>query len=132
VQTRDAIVFALLLLVGASLPVQAAGETPRSRLEQVYDKCLGKGTLNNELVMGCADEASDAAKKEITRLYVKLQAQLPEADGKALEEAQRSWIHYRDLHCKLAGAHVGTPMYSVCPMDLDIERARELAELAGE
>jgi uncharacterized protein YecT (DUF1311 family) len=82
--------------------------------------------------MGCADEASEAAKREITRLYAKLQAQLPPEDAKALEASQRAWIHYRDIQCKLAGDHVGTPMYSVCPMDLNIARAVELAELAGE
>jgi uncharacterized protein YecT (DUF1311 family) len=129
---RGATLLALSLLACAALPVHAAGEVRRLPLEQVYDKCLGNETLNNTLVMGCAEEASAAAKKEITRLYEKLQGGLPEEDGKALEEAQRAWIRYRDLHCKLAGAHVGTPMYSVCPMDLNIERARQLAELAGE
>jgi uncharacterized protein YecT (DUF1311 family) len=129
---RRAVLLALAVAIPTTLPVQAAQDLRRHPLEQVYDKCLGNETLNNTLVMGCAEEASAAAKKEITRLYAKLQAELPAEDGKSLEEAQRSWIRYRDLHCKLAGDHVGTPMYSVCPMDLNIARAKELAELAGE
>jgi uncharacterized protein YecT (DUF1311 family) len=129
---RIAIPYCLALFACSVQPAFAAAEIPRNKLEQVYDQCLASQTLNNNLVMGCADEASEAAKREITRLYAKLQAQLPPEDAKALEASQRAWIHYRDIQCKLAGDHVGTPMYSVCPMDLNIARAVELAELAGE
>lgn len=107
-----------------------------SSLDKIYDRCLKKaGTINNGVVDSCASVASDAAKKQINRYYQKmynrLQQQSPD-DAQKLEEAQKAWISYRDKHCSLAGSYVGSPMYSYCPMQMNISRAYELKELAGE
>jgi len=78
---------------------------------------------------------SEQAKVEMTRLYRsfyrRLLDQSPD-DAAALDRAQKSWLVYRDLHCQLAGAHVGSPMYSFCPMQLNIARVNELRELVGQ
>nr|WP_277399204.1 lysozyme inhibitor LprI family protein [Achromobacter xylosoxidans] len=49
-----------------------------------------------------------------------------------MEQTQKAWLAYRNGHCALAGAHVGSPMYEYCPMLLNINRADELRELAGD
>lgn len=105
-------------------------------LDKIYDRCLKKaGTINNGIVEACSGEASVAAKKQINhyyqKMYNRLQQQSPE-DANRLEEAQKAWISYRDKHCSLAGSYVGSPMYSFCPMQMNISRAHELQELAGD
>lgn len=52
------------------------------------------------------------------------------SDALKLENAQKGWIQYRNNHCELMGSIVGSPMYHVCPMDLNIIRAKELGDLS--
>ena len=120
-----------LLCIGPVFAADALGS-----LDTIYDRCVKKhGTINNGVVEACSGEASDAAKKQINhyyqKAYVRLQQQSPD-DAQKLEEAQKAWISYRDRHCSLAGSYVGSPMYSYCPMQLNIARVHELQELAGE
>lgn len=101
-----------------------------------YDRCLkDAGAVNNGTVEGCSNAVSAAAKREINTLYAKVHARLatdfPE-DAAKLEEAQKAWLVYRNGHCSLAGAHVGSPMYEYCPMVLNANRAGELREMAGD
>ena len=124
----------LVLLLRASLDAAAAA-TPLDH-QQVYSDCLAKaGGINNGTVEACSSAASDGAKAEMTHLYRALYSKLlaENADDAArLERAQKSWLVYRDLHCELAGSYVGSPMYSFCPMQLNISRVIELREMAGQ
>lgn len=124
----------LVLLLLPSLAAAAAATPPDH--QQVYSDCLAKaGGINNGTVEACSTAASDGAKAEMTRLYRTLYGKLlvENADDAAkLERAQKSWLVYRDLHCGLAGSHVGSPMYSFCPMQLNIGRVTELRELLGQ
>ena len=126
--------FILALLLLPSLAAAAAA-TPLDH-QQAYSDCLSKaGGINNGTVEACSNSASDGAKAEMTRLYRALYGKLlvENADDAAkLERAQKSWLVYRDLHCELAGSYVGSPMYSFCPMQLNIGRVIELREMVGQ
>ena len=125
-----------LILVLLFLPGLAAASTAPPDHQQVYSDCLAKaGGINNGTVDACSSAASDGAKAEMTRLYRALYSKLlaENADDAAkLERTQKSWLVYRDLHCELAGSYVGSPMYSFCPMQLNIGRVIELRELLGQ
>ena len=124
--------FALSLMLSPALVLGAS--TPDYMGQ--YDRCLrDAGVTNNGTVGACAEGVSAAAKREINTLCARIQARLasdfPE-DAAKLEQTQKAWLAYRNGHCALAGAHVGSPMYEYCPMLLNISRAAELRELAGD
>ncbi len=127
---------AYLLAGGLLCSGQVLAADTLSPLDKIYDHCVNKhGTINNGVVEACSGEASAAAKKQINLYYNKMYNRLlkdaPE-DAKKLEQAQQAWISYRDRHCSLVGSYVGSPMYSFCPMQINIARAQELRELAGQ
>lgn len=112
-----------------------AGSRNESNLEGVYDKCIGDRSINNMIVYECSEKASDAAKEIINKTYKKLHSRLSAespSDALKLDQAQKSWIIYRDLHCDLASNLVGSPMSGYCPMQMNIDRANELQELNGD
>jgi uncharacterized protein YecT (DUF1311 family) len=124
----------MVLSCGLSMTFNAQAASQTTKLDKIYGHCLEKsGPINNGVVEGCSNMASHEAKKQITlyynQMYNRLIKEAPE-DAKKLEEAQKSWIVYRDKHCALMGSYVGSPMYSYCPMQLNITRADELRELA--
>ncbi|MGB7388277.1 lysozyme inhibitor LprI family protein [Pseudomonas neustonica] len=101
----------------------------------IYSTCVDEqAPINNNVVHGCAELASDSAKKEITLLYRTIYKYISASstdDALKFEKTQQAWIAYRDSHCELSGSYIGSPMYSYCPMMLNISRAIELRELAG-
>ncbi|MBF7730409.1 lysozyme inhibitor LprI family protein [Pseudomonas sp. N040] len=123
-------VYPLLLLVSLA----ASAQTP-SEFDALYGKCLDRaGYINNGVVTECSAEVSEKAKSEITRnyksIYARILAEKPE-DAKRFESSQKAWLQYRNTHCDLAGAYIGSPMYAYCPMNLNSARALELRELNG-
>ncbi|MGR4895479.1 lysozyme inhibitor LprI family protein [Stenotrophomonas sp. LARHCG68] len=104
--------------------------------DRMYSDCVDRaGTLNNGVVDACSSTTSEHVKAEMNALYKRihdrLSTQSPQ-DADRLEQAQKSWLVYRNTHCDLAGAYVGSPMYAFCPMQLNIARVAELRELAGD
>ncbi|GAA6617677.1 lysozyme inhibitor LprI family protein [Scytonema sp. NUACC26] len=103
---------------------------------QMYSTCLkAAGVTNNSSVEQCSRQTFKATDLEMNRLYDKIYRQIVSRqaeDAKKFELSQKFWLSYRDTHCKLAGAYVGSPMYSYCPMQLNISRVAELREFAGE
>lgn len=104
--------------------------------QSLYDQCLSKaGQTSNTSVMGCSDITSDAAKKEMNSLYNTIYTTIllnNKEDAAKFEASQKSWLNYRNTHCNLAGSYVGTPMYSFCPMQLNIARVEELRVMANK
>ena len=89
--------------------------------------------INNSVVMGCADLASDAAKKDMNIVYQKIYKiiqtrETPDITRK-FEVSQKNWITLRENWCDVQGFIIGTPMYSVCRMDMNISRVNELNDL---
>jgi uncharacterized protein YecT (DUF1311 family) len=113
-----------------------ANEKDKPNYQAIYDKCvMDNGPINNGVVDMCSTKTSDAAKKEINQLYQRLYKSFSESspgDELKLEQAQKAWLNYRNTHCALAASHVGSPMYSFCPMQMNIQRVNELREMAGE
>ncbi|MWP60469.1 DUF1311 domain-containing protein, partial [Escherichia coli] len=71
--------------------------------------------INNSVVMGCADLASDAAKKDMNIVYQKIYKiiqtrETPDITRK-FEVSQRNWITLRENWCDVQGFIIGTPMY---------------------
>lgn len=101
---------------------------------KIENDCRKKNLdINNSVVMGCADQASDAAKKDMNIVYQKIykiiQArEIPDITGK-FEMAQKNWITLRENWCDVQGFIIGTPMYSICRMDMNISRVNELNDL---
>ncbi|MCK6939753.1 lysozyme inhibitor LprI family protein [Enterobacter roggenkampii] len=89
--------------------------------------------INNSVVMGCADLASSAAKKDMNIIYQKIFNIIDSRDVpdivKSFELAQKSWLTSRENWCDVQGFMIGTPMYSVCRMDMNITRVNELNDL---
>lgn len=104
--------------------------------DKLYNDCLPPNVpLNNSLVASCAMQASDAAKKDMNRLYQQLYLSLQEGspeDAQQLEDAQKSWLLYRNAHCDLQGKRIGSPMYYTCPMQLNGDRVAELQFLLDQ
>ena len=89
--------------------------------------------INNSVVMGCADLASDAAKKDMNIVYQKIY-RIIKARGisditSKFETAQKNWIASRENWCDVQGFLIGSPMYSICRMDMNISRVNELNDL---
>ncbi|OWJ64296.1 lysozyme inhibitor LprI family protein [Inquilinus limosus] len=127
---RVAIALALAAMAQTS---GAAAEGPKD-YDKIYSNCLAEaGGANNGTVGACAEGVADQTKPEMNRLYQAILGRMNSpADAAKLEKAQKAWIVYRDNHCELAGSYVGSPMYYFCPMTLNIERVKQLREMAGE
>ncbi|WP_020558422.1 lysozyme inhibitor LprI family protein [Thiofilum flexile] len=117
------------------IPINSYAEES-NKFESIYDSCIKKaGGINNSVVATCSAASSEAAKKEMNRLYDIIHKNISEdskEDAQKFEDSQKAWIKYRNNHCQLMGSYVGSPMYGYCPMKLNIARVLELKELANE
>jgi uncharacterized protein YecT (DUF1311 family) len=97
-----------------------------------YSQCLkAAGQTNNASVITCANQTSEAAKREMARLYQQIYARMAArqpTDAQQFERSHTAWVSYRDRHCQLAGTYIGSPMVAYCPMQLNIARIAELRE----
>lgn len=130
-KTIGPIACSFLFLLSFHVNAQSASE-----YDVMYGKCIDEnGPINNGVVAECSGAVSDKAKDEITHryksIYARLLAENPE-DATRFESSQKAWLQYRNTHCDLAGAYIGSPMYGFCPMKLNSARALELRELDGE
>ncbi|KAJ8135570.1 hypothetical protein OY671_011217 [Metschnikowia pulcherrima] len=124
-----------LALSSSLSPASASGASTPDYMGQ-YDRCSrDAGVTNNGTVGACAEGVSAAAKRAINALYARIQARsasdFPQDAAKS-EQTQKAWSVYRNGQCDSAGAHVGSPMYEYCPMSLNISRAAESRESAGD
>ena len=113
----------------------AAGAAPAVDYNTLYDRCLTEaGAVNNTSVLSCSESVSAQVKREINTLYARLHAKL----RRKRPRTPTSWNRRRRPGCNTATAiarsprPVGSPMYGHCPMLLNIARALELRELAGD
>ncbi|MGO1073187.1 lysozyme inhibitor LprI family protein [Lysobacter sp. CA199] len=97
----------------------------------MYQSCINRFGGSSRVADGnCSVEVSDQAKLEITYLYKRLHAQLSKENPQLLpklESSQKSWIKYRDEHCKLESSQTTASGETwKCDMRLNVDRAREL------
>ncbi len=118
------------LSIGFLLPfaLQAAA-VDLNDISTRYEDCIRTNPQKISAAAVCAEGASESAKKEMNRvyqrLYLKLQ-QTSQEDAQQLENAQKAWLIYRNEHCDMLGKYDGSPMYTICPMKLNIDRVAEL------
>ena len=118
------------LSIGFLLPfaLQAAA-VDLNDISTRYEDCIRTNPQKLSAAAVCAEGASESAKKEMhrvyQRLYLKLQ-QTSQEDAQQLENAQKAWLIYRNEHCDMLGKYDGSPMYTICPMKLNIDRVAEL------
>ncbi|MBD2104003.1 lysozyme inhibitor LprI family protein [Leptolyngbya sp. FACHB-261] len=82
-------------------------------------------------VQFCAQQAADAADRQLNQVYQRLIRQLSAAERSRLVAAQRSWIQYRDDACESEGGgpDSGTGQFarfSDCVARLTRQRTTEL------
>ena len=127
--------FTMLLLFITLTPTMVLAETS-NKYDKIYSDCVQEqGPINNTVVAVCSENASAAAKKEMNRLYkiiYKYISEQSQDDAQQFEDSQKAWLKYRNNHCELMGAYVGSPMYDYCPMELNIARVLELQTMANE
>ena len=106
-----------------------AGADDMNDISTRYEDCIRTNPQKLSAAAVCAEGASESAKKEMNRayqrLYLKLQ-QTSQEDAQQLEDAQKAWLIYRNAHCDMMGKYDGSPMYTICPMELNIDRVAEL------
>lgn len=124
----------IALALSLTVVAQASAAEGPLDYDKAYSDCLAEaGGANNGTVSACAEDVANQTKPEMNRLYQAIRDRMNgTADAAKLEKAQKAWIVYRDNYCELAGSYVGSPMYYVCPMRLNVERVRQLREMAGE
>jgi uncharacterized protein YecT (DUF1311 family) len=127
--------FAPFAYAALLLPLLTVNAQTPSEYDTLYARCVKQaGQINNTIVHTCSSTVSEKAKAEINRryrsIYAKLESKNPD-DAKKFEESQKAWLVYRNSHCDLAGAYIGSPMWDYCPMTLNSARALELRELDG-
>ena len=97
---------------------------------KLYNECVSSyGEINNTVVYVCSENVSMDVKKEMNRLYSIIYKDISESsidDAKKFEDSQKAWLKYRNSHCELMGAYVGSPMYAYCPLSLNIDRLTEM------
>ncbi len=122
------IVSALSLLTAQAF----AGEQADINYMNMYKKCISEnGGASNGSIEACADNISKKVKKEINKEYIRIHKALLKENklhSDQFDDAQKTWLTYRNMHCELATWYVGSPQHSYCPMILNIERLRELKE----
>lgn len=124
----------LAVIVTLCLPnlLHAQGTAKPVDYQARYQKCLkDAGGARNATVGACAETVASQAAREIGRLYLEAHASIGKRNAKdahIFESSHKAWVAYRDSHCRLAGAYVGSPMHAFCPMQLNIARVNELRE----
>jgi len=98
-----------------------------------YESCISKNPqISNMVIHSCAERVSEAVNVEIKAALKSLKGSYSKdalADIDKLNASQELWIKYRDAQCELAGTHIGSPMLSLCPMQKNIQRLKELNDL---
>lgn len=123
-------VVAILLAVS---PCWVLASTDLDAYSKTYQDCLSKAeNLDNMVVHACAGDILGKVNAEMVQKLKSLRkAYLEEApqDVEKLDDSQKFWESYKDMQCELSGIHIGSPMYSVCPMEKAIQRLKEINDL---
>ena len=105
----------------------------------LYDKCVEQTlqhlkleSINNTVVQNCSNQAKDDYEKQIVVVLdqIRKESQVDSQPDRYLNilKSQRLWKSYVDKECDNAGAFIGSPMYSYCPMQEYRKRVDQLRE----
>ena len=106
----------LLLSMLATAPAVAAN----------CDKAISQADINT-----CFGKDFATADKTLNTLYQQLMKKLEPEDQKLLQNAQRSWISFRDKHCAfvsntVSGGSIYPTIFSGCATKVTVQRSQQL------
>ena len=124
--------FVLIFLVFCNVTTHAQADISK-KYQNMYDSCMSKSKfINNSVIYNCAETISEKVKTHINITYKQLFSQLQRENSyesaKLLESEQKGWVNFRNASCSFEGHFVGSPMYSICPMNFNIERLQTLTD----
>lgn len=122
------------LILSTSLNSFAASRA--DEYSKAYQDCISKVEVMDDMVIHtCASGLSEKIYSDISKKINSLRElylQGSPQDAEMLERSQKQWSAYKDLQCELSGNHIGSPMYSLCPMLKGIQRLKEIDELLDQ
>jgi uncharacterized protein YecT (DUF1311 family) len=120
------------LLLATSTALLAASETDMSKQ---YTTCMDKANGVNPDMIDCILAETKQQDARLNENYKRLMSKLSEERKKALLEAQRAWIQFRDANCTFwddpAGGQSAAVTAKECILTTTADRASEL-ELADD
>jgi uncharacterized protein YecT (DUF1311 family) len=126
---RSALTFGVLAALAApGLAVAQPQDEPAHPLDRQLDACVERepSTVGTSV---CLHEAHDAWDAELNRVYARVTAELAPEARRALRDAQRRWIAFRDAELAALAATLpedGT-MWPMVYADLRMQRVRQRA-----
>jgi uncharacterized protein YecT (DUF1311 family) len=105
----------------------AQDKPPAAGSDDKNGDCDG-GTLQ---MVECLGEQRDAWDKELNKLYQAAPADAHAEQRKALRQAQRAWLKFREANCNyywLGEGSIAKISAAQCARDMTEKRARELAQ----
>jgi len=124
-------VLLLIVFLAAGLPALAAAQS--KNISKEYDSCMDRsGGVTIEMIE-CMVQEFKKQDARLNREYKKTMSQLSDERKKALLEAQRAWIKYRDSNCAFYADPEGGSMARVlansCVLSMTAERADEISSI---
>ena len=120
------------LFLATSTALLAASETDMSK---EYTTCMDKANGVNPDMTDCILAETKQQDARLNENYKRLTSKLSEERKKALLEAQRAWIRFRDANCTFwddpAGGQSAAVTAKECILTMTADRASEL-ELADD
>jgi uncharacterized protein YecT (DUF1311 family) len=99
-----------------------------------FEACLDKAGGVTPAMMDCISAELKRQDALLNQNYRKLMASLSAGRKKALQEAQRAWIKFRDTNCDFYydpdGGSAARIDANECLLNATADRAKELAQLA--
>ena len=121
----------LVVLIGF-LPVVA--QATEAVFSPKYKTCMDKSEGVTSNMLDCISDETKLQDKKLNDAY-KLALKNVESRSKQLQEAQRSWIKYRDTNCNFYADPDGGTIASInsnsCFLEATAQRAKELEDLAN-
>src|SRR5262245_22070713 len=119
-----------VLVMAAAVLVSAQVAAIGRELTEEFSKCLNQANGVSSEIINCVLAETIRQDAQLNDQYKKLMTKLSEEGSKALIEAQRAWIRFRDTNCGLyndpqAGSIAQLTSHE-CFLNAITDRAKEL------
>ena len=129
--TRKVTVISLVLFLGSPLVAAADRE-----MTQEYSTCLAQSNGVTLEMINCILAETRRQDARLNENFKKLISELGTERKKALVEAQRAWIKFRDTNCGFyadpEGGSAARMAANECILDSTVDRAKELQLLTSD
>jgi len=129
--TRKVTVISLVLFLGSPLVAAADRE-----MTQEYSTCLAQSNGVTLEMINCILAETRRQDARLNENFKKLMSELGTERKKALVEAQRAWIKFRDTNCGFyadpEGGSAARMAANECILNSTVDRAKELQLLTSD